>query len=174
MNLDRFEAAAQRAFGFLERDHGLEFHPDTAADRREHWWVRYLTYRDHRVFVRIELDDRDRAFNVLFGPIQEGRVPPYPIFLERDDEPIDWFPLWAVLRARGSAEPPFSFVEDEGLDAELLAWADALGTHAAAALRTGDFSALDDPVRRVKREQFDSAIERDERLAASKRIEEES
>ena len=161
MNLDRFEAAAERVFGFLERDYELTLRPDTAADRGEHWWVRYLTYRNDDVFVRIELDDRDRAFNVLFGPMREGRIPPYPVVLERDDEPLEWFPLWAVLRARGVPEPPFSFFEDGRLDAELLAWADALRTHAGAALGVGRFDVLDDPVRRVKREELDAAVERE-------------
>jgi hypothetical protein len=154
MDLDRFEVAAQQAFEYLERDYGLEFHPDTVAERREHWWVRYLTYQNDRVFVRVELDDRDRAFNVLFGPVRNGVIPPYPIVLERDDEPIEWFPLWAVLHARDAPEPPFSFVVDERLDAELRAWGRALEAHAADALRSGDFSSLDQPVRRVKRQQY--------------------
>ena len=153
MNLDRFEAAAYEAFGFLERAYGLEHSPDTAADRRAHWWVRYLTYTGGRAFVRVELDDRDRAFNVLFGAVRDGRIPSYPIVRERENEPILWFPLWAVLRARDVPEPPFSFVTDERLDAELRVWADALEAYAGDALRSGDFSALDEPVRRLKSEQ---------------------
>ena len=163
MNLDRFEVAAQHAFGFLERDYHLTYYPDTPAARREHWWVRYLTYRDGRVFVRLELDDRERVFNILFGPLRDGRMPPYPIVLERTGEPIEWFPLWAVLGARGLPEPPFSFVEDERLEEELLAWADAVDEHAAAALTSGDFSALEEPVRQVTREHVNAANERDGR-----------
>jgi len=152
MNLDRFESAARSAFSFLERDHGMTFVPDTAQERHAHFWVRYLTYRSAgRSFVQIELDDRDRAFNVLFGPLEGRELPPYPIFMERDDEPVLWFPLWAVLSADGAEPPPFSFAEDARLDADLAAWAAALQTHARRAL-AGDFADLEELVRRVKRE----------------------
>jgi len=162
MNLDRFEQASERAFAFLERDFGLAFAPDSTNERRAHWWVRYLTYRNSEAFVRLELDDRDRAFNILLGPVLEGELPPYPIFLEREDEPVTWFPLWAILRGRGAAEPPFSFAEDERLDEELDAWADALRSHAALAL-AGNFVELQEPVRRVKRQESEAARPRDER-----------
>jgi hypothetical protein len=150
MDLDRFEQAARRAFAFLERDLGLTVEPDSDEDRREHPWVRYLHYRGEATFVRLELDDRERVFNILLGPLVDGDLPPYPIVLERDDEPVTWFPLWAILRSRGTAEPPFSFAEDERLDGELDAWAAALREHAGSALR-GDFDELHEPVRRVKR-----------------------
>jgi hypothetical protein len=123
--------------------------------------VRYLTYRNADAFVRVELDDRDRAFNVQLGPVVDGDLPPYPIFLERADEPITWFPLWAVLRGRGSVEPPFTFAEDQHLDEELDAWAAALREHAACAL-VGDFDELHEPVRRIKRRQAEAARERDQ------------
>jgi hypothetical protein len=161
-NLDRFEQAAQRAFAFLERDFGLTFEPDSTDEWRKHWWVRYLTYRNDGAFVRIELDDRDRAFNILVGPVVVGELPPYPIFLEREDEPVTWFPVWAILRGRGEPEPPFSFAQDERLDDELDAWAAALREHARPALR-GDFDELREPVRRAKRQQAEAARERDER-----------
>ncbi len=166
MNLDRFEEASQRAFEFLEADFGLTFEPDSPDDRRRHCWVRYLTYRNAQAFVRIELDDRDRAFNIQLGPLVDGDLPPYPIFLERADEPITWFPLWAILRGRGADEPPFTFAEDEHLDQELETWGAALREHAAVALR-GEFDDLREPVRRVTRQQAEAARKRDERLFGS-------
>lgn len=156
MDLDRFESAARDAFAFLERDHALTFRPDSADDRDRHWWVSYLTYFGGHAFVRVALDDRDRAFNVLFGPLRHGDLPPYPIFLERDDEPLTWFPLWAVLEARRADVPRFSFAEDGRLDVELTAWTTALREHATDALR-GDFDDLEGPVRRVKAEQLKAA-----------------
>jgi hypothetical protein len=155
MNLDRFEQAAQRAFGFLETDFGLTFEPDSPDDRRERWWVRYLTYRNDAAFVRVELDDRDRAFNIQLGPVVDGDLPP-----------VTWFPLWAVLRARGAPEPPFSFADDQRLDDELHAWAASLREQATPAL-SGDFDELRQPVRRVKRQDAEAARERDERLFGS-------
>jgi hypothetical protein len=71
-----------------------------------------------------------------------------------------------VLRGRGVAEPPFSFAEDQRLDAELETWAAALREHAARAL-AGDFVDLQEPVRQVKRAQAEAARERDRRLFGS-------
>jgi hypothetical protein len=153
MNLDRFEAAARDAFAFLEDEYGLVHVPDDPAERTRHWWARHLTYGSDRAFVRVELDDRDRVFNVLFGPTRSGEIPPYPTFLEREEEPIEWFPLWAVLHARGISAPEFSFAEDDRLDRELAAWADALRAEAGSALLgERDFAELDEPVRQAKLE----------------------
>ncbi len=147
--LDRFEQAAQEAFGFLERDFNMVLYPDTPDQRKLEPPVRYLNYRNDTTFVRVELDVKDRSFNVLAGPLVDGRVPPYPIFLEREEEPVLWLPLWAILEAVEVAHPPFSFAEDQRLDRELAAWATALREHATAALR-GDFEDLAGAVRRVK------------------------
>ena len=163
MNLDRFEAAARAAFAFLERDLDFTFEPDTSKERRDHWWVRYLTYRGERAFVRVELDSRDRAFNVLFGPLRDGEIPPYPIFMESEQQPILWFPLWAVLQVEDTDQPPFTFAEDGPLDEELRAWADALRKHAASAL-SGDASDLEEGVRRVMHRELAAADERDANL----------
>lgn len=163
MNADRFEQAAQSAFAFLEDDFGMTVKPESKTERSRHWWGRYVTYVSDRVFVRIELDNRDRAFNILLGPLVAGDIPPYPIFLERDDEPLTWFPLWAILQSRGVQDPPFSFAEDEQLDDELAAWAAALRDHAGVAL-SGDFDDLREPVRRVKNQEAAARLERDERL----------
>lgn len=164
MDPDRFEQAARSAFAFLETDFGMTLKPETKAERRSHWWGRYVTYVGDRTFVRIELDTRDVAFNILLGPLVDGEIPPYPIFLEREDEPLTWFPLWAILQSRGAPDPPFSFVEDEQLDRELAAWASALREHAAPAL-AGEFEELRDPVRRVKYREAIARMERDERLS---------
>jgi hypothetical protein len=163
LNADRFEHAVQSAFAFLEDDFGMTVKLESNAERRRHWWGRYVTYVNDRMFLRVELDNRDRAFNILLGPLVDGEIPPYPIFLERDDEPLTWFPLWAILQSRGVEDPPFSFAEDEQLDAELSAWAAALRDHAAAAL-AGDFDELREPVRRVKNKEAAARLEGDERL----------
>jgi hypothetical protein len=146
MDLDRFEQGARRAFAFLEEDVGLTFEAGSSA----HSWTCHLTYRNETVFVRVELDNRDRAFNVLVGPIVDGKIPRYPIFPERAGEPLHWFPLWAILRARGVDVPTFSFAEDDRLEEELTAWAGVLREHAGDVLASGDFSELDAPVRRIK------------------------
>ncbi len=78
MNPDRFEQAAEVAFAFLEDDFGMSRKTQSAADRRKHWWGRYVTYTSHRVFVRIELDNKDRAFNILLGPLVNGTSRPIP------------------------------------------------------------------------------------------------
>ena len=122
MNLERFEQAARRAFAFLEMDAGLTFESASST----HSWTCHLTYRDQMVSVRVDLDSRDRAFNFLLGPIVDVEVPPDPIFSEPAGEPLSWFPLWAILRARGVDVPIFSFAEGERLDDELSAWAGAL------------------------------------------------
>ena len=122
-------------------DFGFVFEPDSEADRTDHWWARYLTYRSETVFVRVELDDRDSAFNVLVGPLVDGEIPDYPIFLPASAEGVEWFPLWALIELRGAELPPFSF-DEARLNAELQAWAEALRTHAAPALE-GDFSTLE-------------------------------
>jgi hypothetical protein len=119
----------------------LAFVKETEAERKRHWWARYLTYRNDTTFVRVELDDRDRSFNVLFGPLVNGEIPEYPIFLPPAAEAVRWFPLWALLELRGEEAPPFSFDESH-LDAELQAWADALREHAGPAI-DGDFSVLE-------------------------------
>lgn len=152
MNLDRFEQAAQEAFGFLERDFNMVVHLDTPDERKRHSWVRYVTYCNDTTFVRTELDNKDRAFNLLTGPLVDGQIPPYPIFLEREEEPVLWLPVWAILEASGVEHPPFSFAEDQRLDQELAAWATALREHASAALR-GEFEDLAGAVRQVKEQR---------------------
>jgi hypothetical protein len=109
VDLDRFERAAEAAFAFLEHEFGMRLERDSR--RREHWWARNLGYRGDRAYVRVELDDRDRAFNVLVGP-SSGE----------DEAQRERFPLWAIVRSRGAREPSFSFAEDERLDRELAAW----------------------------------------------------
>jgi hypothetical protein len=161
MNPDRFEQAAVAAFAFLEDDFEMTLRRDTDAERKKFWWARHVTYVSSRAFVRIELDTRDRAFNVLLGPLVNGDIPPYPIFLEHEDEPLTWFPLWAILQSRDVPDPPFSFAEDDQLDQELAIWADVLRQHAAAAL-AGDFDDLEGPVRLVKYREAISREERDE------------
>ena len=141
MSLDRFEDSARLAFAFLEHDFGCTFLVESEKERRRHWWARYLTYRNDATFVRVELDDRDHAFNVLFGPLVDEEIPEYPIFLPASGEDVRWFPLWAVMEARGEDAPPFSW-DDAALDAELQAWANALREHAGPALE-GRFAGLE-------------------------------
>jgi hypothetical protein len=171
MDLECFEQGVRRAFAFLEEDIGLTFESDSSS----HWWTSHLTYRNELVFVRVELDNRDRAFNILAGPIVDGGVPRYPIFPERAGEPLHWFPLWAILRARGADVPTFSFAEDDRLEAELAAWAGALREHAGDVLVSGDFGELDAPVRRIKSETLTRRTAEQNALVADilRRVQEE-
>jgi hypothetical protein len=157
LNLDQFEDAARIAFAFLEEDFAFAFTRDSEEDRKRHWWVRYLTYRNNTTFVRVELDDRERVFNVLFGPLDDGQIPEYPIFLPRQARSLTWFPLWAVIEMRNEEAPPFSFAKGERLGYELGAWAEALRRHAEPALR-GSFADLDrEGVYRVMSSKLEAA-----------------
>jgi hypothetical protein len=158
VDLDRFEEAARRAFAVLEHDFSCEFLPD----RERHWSARYLTYRNETTWVEVYLDDRDRAFVVLFGPLVDGEIPEHPIFLPPPDHPLQRFPLWAVMEARADEPPPFTFTEGDRLDSELRAWAEALRKHAGPALR-GSFAGLEGTYE-VVRANLEEAERRDDQI----------
>jgi hypothetical protein len=77
------EAAARRAFAFLETEFGA------ALEQPEHepWWRR-LIYRSNTGSAEIYLDEREDIVSVYVGAVGEERLP-----------------LWAILRARGEQPP---------------------------------------------------------------------
>jgi hypothetical protein len=104
----QLEEEALDAFAFLETDFGCE----RAGVEGDGWWRR-LIYRSNTGFAEIYLDEREEMVSVYFGAAGGDKLP-----------------LWAVLDARGEAQPDRT---------DVRAWAEALRRHGAEALR-GDAS----------------------------------
>jgi hypothetical protein len=135
VDCDRFESATKRAFVALGTEHGFDVQATRQGPGRC-----AVTYRGATSWVRISLDvQRDRYFQVEFGPLVGAEVLGALVFLPPEGEPLSHYPLWAVMRLHNVELPPFSFADGSVLDAELNAWADALESHAGDALH-GDFS----------------------------------
>jgi hypothetical protein len=73
--------------------------------------------------VIVALDDRERSFDVRLGALDGAQRP----------DPGAGRSLRELLADAGEEPPPFSF-EPDRLEADLEAWADALGRHGAAPL----------------------------------------
>ncbi len=105
MRIEEFEKASREVFAFLERDFGFRLLSAESGGPG----LCHLTYANDVAFVRLKTDvASDRHFNLLVGPLVRGSIPPEPLFLEREDEPLTWYPLWAIMRVRGADEPRFS------------------------------------------------------------------
>jgi hypothetical protein len=138
--LDEFELAVDQTFAQTATELGLAKDPGST---RQLSHSISLTYLGSKVFVVFELDQRDKLFNVVIGPLVNGRVPPRPLFLPKRDEALTWYPLWALLRLRDEPLPPFTFAHRPDLDGELRSWVAALREQAGT-LVNGDFSGFDD------------------------------
>ena len=138
VDCDGFESATKQAFAALEAEHGFDVQTTRQGAGRCS-----VTYRSTASWVRISLDvQRDRYFQVEFGPLVNAEVPGALVFLPPEGEPLSHYPLWAVMRLNDAEPPPFSFADGSVLDAELKVWADALESHGGDALR-GDFNHYD-------------------------------
>jgi len=78
-------------------------------------------YRDAFGFVIVALDDRERSFDVVLGPLGVAERP----------DPAAGRSLRELLARAGQDPPPFSFDSDR-LEADLEQWAEALRRHGPA------------------------------------------
>ena len=121
----------RREFRFLEDDY--EFRP---SEKRETWSESVL-YRNSTTFVSVTHDWRDAYTGVQVGPLVNGEIPDYPIFVQ-DEETVRWVDLIDILEANELPAPEVGHrTKDASVD--LAALAAAVRAHCPALLR-GDFS----------------------------------
>jgi hypothetical protein len=123
--------AARHEFRFLEDDYGCR-----AEESRSNWSEGVL-YRNSTTFVSLTHDWRDVYTGVQLGPLVNGEVPEYPIFVQ-DEKTVSWVDLSYLLEANGL---PLAEVSHRTKDvkADLAALAAAVRTHCGPLLG-GDFS----------------------------------
>src|SRR5215210_3999232 len=92
--VDRFIELGPAAFRFLEREQGYALEIPTGFR-----WQPQLVYRDASDFVIVALDDRERSFDVVLGPLGVAERP----------DPAAGRSLRELLASAGEDPPPFSF-----------------------------------------------------------------
>jgi hypothetical protein len=130
----RFFRTCRREFGFLESEHGCGRTED------EQWYAVQAIYRNETTFVAVTHDFRDLYTGVQLGPLLDGEVPPYPIFVQEESR-LMWIDLCDVLAASGLPVPELSHASKH-VERDLGVLAGELRERCGPLL-TGDFSALD-------------------------------
>jgi hypothetical protein len=99
MDEDEFRILTRDAFSFLENQ--LQFKVSSERLTED---LLTVTYTGAQSFVVVKLDEREPQIFVDIGRIRNGKIPPYPIFVENETE-LDRFDLLDLIGVRSGQAP---------------------------------------------------------------------
>jgi hypothetical protein len=136
---DMVELLIRDAFQFLQADHGFQIWEIVKNN-----YGCFVMYKGEHVAIRVSDEIYDGGIFVRFYKLKDGKIPPYPIFFDRDAEYLIFdFSNLLILRTGSFIEQDSRRIYEESdyVKETLRRFAEAIKRHASDVLK-GDFSVL--------------------------------